>query len=216
MDDRPGIVGLVAVLLFVAGCGQQTSDTQARATDTPMQAAAQGSEQCRDLVAEVEDARAVRARTFGGGPEGREASRTIVQAVERRPDCFPDDLVEFTRVLRDLLPTSPAEEEALVAAEEACGRSLGQSSASLVGVDDPTLYDTPEAALAAEADTEPGLPAGQRQRSFEQDDRVGFDFHDQGQFTGWVLVERVDEGWFVRRTITCGGHVGVTEMTTPD
>jgi hypothetical protein len=157
---------------------------------------------CPEVIASLEEANRIRAETFGGGPEGREATATIVQTVQQRPDCFSDEEVEFAAEWAETLP-SDSETDAIEAAEAACDEPGGEFSTSRPG---DGVYDSPEEAL--DDDLVQGME-GAAERSFEGDGRVEFEFRDEAEvFQGWVMVEQDDTGWFVRRGITCGADAG--------
>lgn len=157
---------------------------------------------CSEVVGGLEEARQVVADTFGGGVEGREAQETIADTITARPDCFSEEEVGFARQLREVLPSSDAEADALRRAEEACGGDVGGQA--VTGHDRPA-HGSPEQALAG---TDLKLPSGEPERSFEGDGRVGFDYRDGAAYRGWVLVQQSDDGWFVKRVITCGDEAG--------
>lgn len=186
---RTGIVAVLAMVLSAVGC----------------QPGAPFVAPCADVVERADAARTVLFRTGGAGVEGRGAVATIVQTVGARPDCFTDDQVRAAHDLRVLLPYSDAEADALRRAEEDCGRDF----ASMVsGAGDG--FETPTGALE---NSDADLPGGDGELSFQEDGQAGFAFRDDGVYRGWVLVSRGDDGWFVRRVITCAG-VPTTEETT--
>lgn len=157
---------------------------------------------CTEVVEGLEEARQVLAATFGGGVDGREAQKTIADTIEARPDCFSEEEVELARGIRQLLPASDAEADALREAEEACENIVGQQARA--GRAGPG-HESPEQTLA---ETDETLPSGEPERSFEEDGRVGFDYRDGAAYQGWVMVQQSDDGWFVKRVITCGGAAG--------
>lgn len=157
---------------------------------------------CTEVVEGLEEARQVVAVTFGGGVEGREAQETIADTIEARPDCFSEEEVEFARGIRQVLPASDAEADALREAEEACENIV--RAQAITGRAAPG-HDSPEQTLA---ETDETLPRGEPERSFEEDGQVGFDYRAGAAYQGWVLVQQSDDGWFVKRVITCGGAAG--------
>lgn len=186
---------LLAAALALAGCEQDSEDAVASSHDF-------ADQPCAEVVEEFRDAREALNANFGAGEEGREAAGTIVEAADQRPDCFSDEEVEAALGLRYMLPASDAEADAVQAAEEACdtGLAAGAESHTSEGPDDPA-HTTAEEALADQE--QPPVPDGDPERADEHDDWVAFDYHDDGEYQGWVMVEERDGGWFVRRIIDC-------------
>ncbi len=189
-----GVAAILAATLLLLSCDSWRTDL-APFAGMP----------CTEVVEGLEEARQVVADTFGGGVEGREAQETIAGTIEARPDCFSKEEVEFARGIRQLLPSSDAEADALRKAEEACGDLVGEESAQ-GGPGRSGAHGNPEQALA---DTDATLPSGEPERSFEEDGRVGFDYLDGAAYQGWVLVQESADGWFVKRVITCGDEAAL-------
>ena len=91
MRGGRGLGAWLAGMVLLAGCG----DADVASDDPP----------CSEVVASLEEPQRVRAETFGGGPEGREAMATIASTVEARADCFSSEEVRLGRDLSELMPT---------------------------------------------------------------------------------------------------------------
>ena len=76
--------------------------------------------------------------------------------------------------------------------------------ATSTGTPDPA---TPEDALAGEPDT----PLGAPERAAAADDRVAFDFVEDGSYEGRAIVQQAGDGWYVRRVINCRGDESAIE-----
>lgn len=183
---RPTIAGLTGALLLAACGGPADRD----ATD---------ERSCAEVIESLDEPNRVRADTFGGGPEGREAMATIIGTILQRPDCFSDEDVELAAEFAKTLP-SASEADAIEAAEAACDELGG----GFGGRPDDVTYDSPEEAIEALAEDTGGRLEGVAERSSEGDGRVEFVYHDDaGVYRGWVMVERAETGWFVSWGITC-------------
>ena len=186
---------LLVAALLLASCG--SGSEQRGASDAGLDDLS-----CSEVDEELEDVRVVLSETFGGGPEGREANQTLADTIEARPDCFSQEEIEMAADLRDMLPASEAERAAVEEAEEACegdaGGYTGQSAP------DRSRHDTAEDVVGDPQ--EESLPPGDPEPATDGETWVAFDFHDDRDFTGRVMVERHDDGgWFLRRAIHCGG-----------
>ena len=159
---------------------------------------------CSEVLEAHDEHQRVLTRTSGGGVEGREALQAVVELIEARPDCFREDTVESARGLREMVPASVAEREAIEAAEARCADGVGGFWAT--SKDSPDAA-TPEDALA----DEPDLPLGEPELVAEADDWVAFDFVDAGVYEGLAIVQRAGDGWYVRRAIDCRGVDAVAE-----
>jgi hypothetical protein len=190
---------LVAAALLVA-CGPPGGEGAAGSSevdDVP----------CSQVDEELDEVRQVLAVTFGAGREGREARQTLVETVEARPDCFSREEVEMAAAYRDMLPASEAEREAIEEAEDACDDEGGHAGS---GKPERSQHDTAEEVLDDPQEGRP--PQGEPEEAAGGDGWVAFDFHDDGDFTGRVMVEQHDDGgWFLRRIIHCGGDGMVAE-----
>lgn len=180
-----GFAAWPVVMLLLTGCGETADASDDRS--------------CSEVAADLEEPSRIRAETFGGGPEGRDAMATIVGTIEARPDCFSEQDLEFARELSETLP-SEAQAEAMTAAEDACAEDVEGASGGGPDPDAPG-YARPEAALTNGT----GLwPEGSHELAVEDDSWVRFDYHDdQGEYRGAVMVEQVDDSWFVRWVMTC-------------
>jgi len=191
-------IRVVAAITFglgvVTACG---ADQQA---DGPQPDAAP----CAEVLEAHDEHQLVLARTAGGGVEGREALQGVVQAIEARPDCFRETDVEAARGMRELLPVSDAERDAIEAAEARCADGVGGEWVTSKETPDAA---TPEDALAGE----PDVPLGATEPAAEADDWVAFDVVDDGIYEGRAIVQRAGDGWYVRRVITCRGDETVVE-----
>jgi hypothetical protein len=110
-----------------------------------------------------------------------------VELIEARPDCFREDTVESVRGLRELLPASDAEREAIEAAEARCADGVGGGWA--------TSKDSPDAATPEDALVDgPHLPLGEPEPVAETDEWVAFDFVEDGVYEGHAIVQRAGDG----------------------
>jgi hypothetical protein len=196
---RIGVLGAVLGLAGLTACGTGAQGDGPAAAGPQLDGVA-----CSEVLEANDEHQRVMARTFGGGPEGREAMRAVVEVVEARPDCFRADTVEAARGMREMLPASDAEREAIEVAEGRCADGEGGGWA--------TFQDTAEAATAEDALADrTDLPLGEPERAVEADDWVAFDFFDDGVFEGRAMVQRAGDGWYVRRVIDCRGDEAVVE-----
>jgi hypothetical protein len=205
MRWQPSVVGtatrsrrpagaLFGVAVLLAACGSPDSDEAAGSSEFD-------DLSCEQVDAELDEVRAVLAETFGGGPEGREAHQTLINAIEAQPDCFSQDEIEMAVQLRDMLPASEVEQAAIEEAEDACDEDDRGYTGS--GTPDRSSHETAQDVL--EDPQEQQLPAGEPEEAAGDDDWIAFDFHDDGDFTGRVMVEQHDDGgWFLRRIVSCG------------
>lgn len=197
---RPG-GALFGVAVLLAACGSPDSDEAAGSSEFD-------DLSCEQVDEELDEVRAVLAETFGGGPEGREAHQTLVNAVEAQPDCFSQEEIEMAAQLRDMLPASQAEHAAIEEAEDACDE--GDRGYAGSGTPEQSSHDTAEDVL--EDPQERQSPAGEPEEAAGDDGWIAFDFHDGGDFTGRVMVEQHDDGgWFLRHIVSCGGGEVVAE-----
>jgi Spy/CpxP family protein refolding chaperone len=189
------IVGLC--VLTACGAGSQA--------DGPADGLQLDAAPCSQVLEAYDEHQQQMARTFGDGVEGREAQQAVVELIEARPDCFREDTVESARALRELLPASDAEREAIEAAEARCADGVGGGWA--------TSKDSPDAATPEDALADaPDLPRGEPEPVAEADDWVAFDFFDAGVYEGHAIVQHAGDGWYVRRAIDCRRDDAVAEQ----
>lgn len=203
------VLGVVVGCGVLAACGAaQQADDPAAATEPQLDGVA-----CSEVIESSNEHRDTLSRTFGGGEEGRAAQLALVESIEARPDCFDQDSREAAVGLRELLPSSDAEREAIEDAESRCVGGVGGGGATATP-DDPPQAPDPEDALTAEQ--WPQLPRGEPERTAEGDHWVAFDFHDGDVYEGRAMVERSGDDWFVRRVIDCGIDEAVVEEEADD
>lgn len=207
------VLGVVIGCGVLAACGaaQQADDLAAEA-EPQLDGVA-----CSEVIEASSEHRDTLSRTFGSGVEGREAHLAIVELIEARPDCFDQDSREAAIGMREMLPSSDAEREAIEDAENRCAAGVGGEATSTP--EDVTHAPTAEDALTVEVELAAEgmrLPRGEPERAAEGDHWVAFDFHDGDIYEGRAMVERSGDNWFVRRVIDCRIAEAVVEEEADD
>ena len=133
VQRRIGLLGAILGIGVLTSCeGASPTDGSAATTDPHL-----GEVTCTEILEASDEHQQTLSTTFGGGAEGRAAQRAVVELVEARPDCFREDTVEFARQMREMLPSSDAEREAIEDAENRCADGVVGSWASSRPEDSP-------------------------------------------------------------------------------
>lgn len=148
-----GVAGLAVVGAAVAtGLGMMADSPAPQVADEPDGEVAAPDEDasCAEVRDGLEEAERAHSATFGQGPEGREAARTIITAVEERPDCFDENEIDWAQWRREELAADADDE-----AEQLCRGT---------GLEYALAYDS-ESELAASHPTTAGkLQSWERER----------------------------------------------------